>query len=76
MCSTLVQIWATGHLPNTAQRKDVTQRVYFEKHGTPMLLDYCALEIEKQVKSIAACVGCVTMVLITDSSLLLGAPRS
>ncbi|EGD72344.1 galactose-1-phosphate uridylyltransferase [Salpingoeca rosetta] len=38
------QIWASGHLPNVAARKNKHQLEYYEKHGTPMLLDYAQLE--------------------------------
>ncbi|EDQ91754.1 uncharacterized protein MONBRDRAFT_14373, partial [Monosiga brevicollis MX1] len=40
------QIWATGHLPNTAARKDQAQLAWFKKHGSPMLMDYIKLELE------------------------------
>eukprot|EP00045_Choanoeca_perplexa_P003603 m.32160 g.32160 ORF g.32160 m.32160 type:complete len:257 (-) comp12133_c0_seq1:8-778(-) len=40
------QIWATNHLPNTAYRKDQTQRQWLAKHGTPMLMDYLKLELD------------------------------
>lgn len=33
------QIWATGHLPNEAAAEDRRQRVYFDMHGRPLLLD-------------------------------------
>ncbi|KAF7255420.1 hypothetical protein EG68_08037, partial [Paragonimus skrjabini miyazakii] len=46
-CSNLhphCQIWACGFLPSIVRRRDHNQRVYFEKHGTPLLLDYARLE--------------------------------
>lgn len=42
------QIWASSYLPNTAARKDKTQKEYFQKHGKPMLVDYIQLEIEQK----------------------------
>lgn len=42
------QVWATGHLPNTAARKDKTQREYFAKHSSPMLVDYVGLELKSK----------------------------
>jgi len=39
------QVWATGHLPTTAHRKDKAQKAYFERHGKPLLVDYAEIEI-------------------------------
>jgi len=44
------QIWASGFLPNTAARKDTAQKNYLAKHGTNLLVDYCALELKEQVR--------------------------
>ncbi|MDU7869033.1 MAG: galactose-1-phosphate uridylyltransferase, partial [Pantoea sp.] len=38
------QIWANSFLPNEAQREDDHQRAYFDRHGSPMLVDYLARE--------------------------------
>ncbi|KGD73467.1 galactose-1-phosphate uridylyltransferase [Tatumella morbirosei] len=39
------QVWANSFLPNEAQREDTHQRSYYQRHGTPMLLDYVAKEL-------------------------------
>lgn len=38
------QVWASDFLPNEALREDAQQRLYFERHGSPLLLDYAARE--------------------------------
>ena len=38
------QIWAGSALPNEPAKEDRQQRAYFEQHGSPLLLDYAALE--------------------------------
>lgn len=38
------QVWASDFLPNEALREDAQQRAYFERHGSPLLLDYAARE--------------------------------
>lgn len=43
------KIWASSFLPNEPAAKDKMQREYFEKHKSPMLVDYVNREIEKQV---------------------------
>jgi UDPglucose--hexose-1-phosphate uridylyltransferase len=40
------QIWASDFLPNQALREDAEQRSYFEKHGSPLLVDYVKRELE------------------------------
>ncbi|AKD37922.1 galactose-1-phosphate uridylyltransferase [Pasteurella multocida subsp. multocida OH4807] len=40
------QIWANSFLPNEVVREDQTQRAYFEKHGSVMLVDYVKRELE------------------------------
>ncbi|GAB4444266.1 MAG: galactose-1-phosphate uridylyltransferase [Anaerolineae bacterium] len=42
------QIWAHNHLPNEPAKEDAAQRVYFQQHGSPLLLDYAALEQTRQ----------------------------
>ncbi|MEC5318649.1 galactose-1-phosphate uridylyltransferase [Brenneria populi subsp. brevivirga] len=38
------QVWANDFLPNEAAREDGEQRAYFERQGTPLLLDYARRE--------------------------------
>lgn len=42
------QVWASSFLPNQPAVKDRTQREYYKKHASPMLLDYAHLEAKKQ----------------------------
>ncbi|MCP5097479.1 MAG: UDP-glucose--hexose-1-phosphate uridylyltransferase, partial [Chloroflexi bacterium] len=42
------QIWTSDKLPNEPQKEDRTQRAYFTKNGSPLLLDYAHLELEKK----------------------------
>lgn len=44
------QIWASSFLPNEPRVKDLNQRQYYLEHGTPMLMDYVAREMKKQVQ--------------------------
>lgn len=39
------QIWASDFLPNEIAREDSSQRKYYEKHKSPMLLDYVEREL-------------------------------
>lgn len=39
------QLWATDFLPSLPAREDENQRAYFEKTGTPMLLDVVSQEL-------------------------------
>lgn len=39
------QIWATGHLPNEAEREDRQQRRYLAEHGRALLLDVAEREL-------------------------------
>lgn len=39
------QIWANSFLPNEVAKADQTQRAYFEKQGSLMLLDYAQREL-------------------------------
>ena len=47
------QIWAENVLPNLPKREDDRQRAYKAEHGTPLLLDYVQLEIEREARIIA-----------------------
>ncbi len=38
------QIWGIDTLPNEPTKEDIHQRLYFEKEGRPLLLDYAAVE--------------------------------
>lgn len=38
------QIWGIDTLPNEPAKEDIHQRLYFEKEGRPLLLDYAAVE--------------------------------
>jgi UDPglucose--hexose-1-phosphate uridylyltransferase len=38
------QVWAQAHLPNEPTKEDRQQRDYWERHGSPLLLDYVHLE--------------------------------
>ncbi len=38
------QIWAGDWLPNEIAAEDHHQRAYYEQHGSPLLVDYAALE--------------------------------
>lgn len=42
------QIWACSFLPNEPTKKDHHQRVFKEKYGKPMLVDYLEKEIAKK----------------------------
>ncbi len=40
------QIWATGHVPTAAARRQTAQRRYFDVHGRDLLGDYVKRELE------------------------------
>ncbi|HSH02221.1 MAG TPA: UDP-glucose--hexose-1-phosphate uridylyltransferase [Anaerolineae bacterium] len=42
------QIWALDRLPNEAEAEDERQRAYVKENGRLLLLDYVALELEKE----------------------------
>lgn len=42
------QVWASSFLPNEPMVKNRTQKQYYTKHGTPMLVDYVKKELQKQ----------------------------
>ena len=42
------QIWAEDTLPNEVQKEDNNQRKYYQKNSSVLLVDYAALESEKQ----------------------------
>jgi UDPglucose--hexose-1-phosphate uridylyltransferase len=41
------QIWALNALPNEARKEDAQQRLYFDTHRRPLLLDYLQQEISE-----------------------------
>jgi UDPglucose--hexose-1-phosphate uridylyltransferase len=40
------QIWGMDALPHEAEKEDRRQRLYYEENGSPLLMDYAALELE------------------------------
>lgn len=40
------QVWASDFLPNEITRKDTSQRLYHQRHGSPLLLDYVRRELD------------------------------
>jgi UDPglucose--hexose-1-phosphate uridylyltransferase len=48
------QVWAGSALPHEPAKEDRQQRAYFEQHGTPLLVDYVALELEQQERIVLA----------------------
>lgn len=47
------QVWAENVLPNLPKKEDETQAAYYQEHGSPMLLDYAQLEVEKGERVVA-----------------------
>ncbi|CAL4170752.1 unnamed protein product [Meganyctiphanes norvegica] len=46
------QIWSSSFLPNEPRMKEIHQKEYFSKHGTPMLMDYVNKELNKKERLI------------------------
>lgn len=44
------QIWATSSIPNELAREDAHQRAHWQAHGTNLLLDYLAREMELRAR--------------------------
>lgn len=42
------QVWAQDVLPTEAAKEDRNQRLYFQQHRTPLLVDYAAEEIKRK----------------------------
>ncbi len=42
------QIWAQDALPNEPHKEDFNQRLYYEEHRSPLLIDYAKSEVERQ----------------------------
>jgi UDPglucose--hexose-1-phosphate uridylyltransferase len=47
------QIWATQHIPNDPAVELAAQREHYAAHGTPLLLDYLALELREGERIVA-----------------------
>lgn len=47
------QVWAGSQLPNEIVKEDRQQQEYYRQHGTPLLLDYAALEKQAATRIIA-----------------------
>jgi UDPglucose--hexose-1-phosphate uridylyltransferase len=41
------QLWANRRIPSEPAKEDLQQRAYFERHNSPLLLDYLAAELEE-----------------------------
>jgi UDPglucose--hexose-1-phosphate uridylyltransferase len=48
------QIWASDFVPNEPAAEDRTQLAYFQKYGSPMLLDYARREIADPERVVAS----------------------
>ena len=48
------QIWATTHVPSLPARKGIVQRAYFRAHGTDLLGDYLAQEVQAGDRMVCA----------------------
>ncbi len=48
------QIWAGDALPNEPAKEDRQQRLYFRETGRPLLVDYAALEAERESRLVVA----------------------
>ncbi|MFN8447112.1 MAG: UDP-glucose--hexose-1-phosphate uridylyltransferase [Anaerolineae bacterium] len=46
------QIWASNFLPNEPAKEDARQKAYYQEHGSPLLVDYAALEAERGARTI------------------------
>ena len=42
------QIWATDSLPNEPAKEEAAQKAYHDAHGSVLLLDYLAMELERK----------------------------
>ncbi len=47
------QVWASNFLPNEPAAEDRQQRDYYKAHGTPLLVDYAALEAARGERVVA-----------------------
>ncbi len=42
------QVWAEENIPDIPAKELEKQKIYFEEHGTPLLMDYLAYELEQK----------------------------
>ncbi len=56
------QIWALNALPNEARKEEAQQRLYFDTHHRPLLLDYLQQEVSQAERVIFETVHWVAMV--------------
>ncbi len=56
------QIWASNFIPNEPATEDRTQRAYFEKNDSPLLLDYARRELDSGERVVAASADWVAVV--------------
>lgn len=56
------QVWATAHIPNEPAKELASQQEYYQKHSTPLLLDYLAKEQQSQERIFAANVSFTALV--------------
>ncbi len=42
------QVWASNFVPNELAREDENQKIYFEKHSSPLLVNYLESELNKK----------------------------
>ncbi len=48
------QVWANRRVPNEPAREDHHQRMHFQRHRSPLLLDYLAKELAAQERMVVA----------------------
>lgn len=48
------QIWALDALPNEPAKEEHSQLAYYQQHQRPLLLDYAALELERNERVVAS----------------------
>ncbi len=56
------QLWANYTLPQEVAWEDVQQRAYYEAHGSPLLVDYLAVELERRERIVVENEGWVALV--------------
>jgi UDPglucose--hexose-1-phosphate uridylyltransferase len=44
------QVWANGRVPTEPAKEDLQQKLYFDRQGSPLLLDYLGAEVEAGVR--------------------------
>ncbi|MCW5850772.1 MAG: UDP-glucose--hexose-1-phosphate uridylyltransferase [Anaerolineae bacterium] len=48
------QVWAGTALPNEPAKEERSQRAYYAAHGAPLLVDYVALEVDREERLVVA----------------------